>query len=759
MIEENDNAVEATPLEPADACGCQHHQASVELDIELAANEKIDISIEIRGDGEAAPVVQVSKANRPPAAVRRIVPRLPKMSTPSLPRLALQNISIDAKMLFGIALGIYLIMQLVSLPSFPIYFFCDEAINPVLAADFIRDGFHNYDDVFLPTFFKNGGQYNMSTSVYLQLLPYVIFGKSVYVTRLMFVLVSSLTALFSALILRDFFKNRYWWSAPLWLAAIPIWFLHARTGLENAPMVAFYAGFLYFYLRYRTDRPAMLPLALIFGGLTFYTYTPGQLIIVVTGLLLLVIDWRYHLTHWQVALRGAAILILLAAPLVRFWMQMPGEYANRLSMYGSYWVDDISLLEKIGKYLGIYISGLNPLYWFFPHNVDNPLHTMKGYGHIHWLMLLPFTGGVWQAAKKLKSAEMRVLLVALLAAPAGTAVAALHANRALTLVIPIVVLGLVGFTAGVDWLKERDFITEGKAAAGMLIITAAIGFIMTTDALTNGPTWYSNYGLSGMQWGARQVYAAAKDFLQRHPDRTLYISPNWTFQSEVVRTFFAQDEEQIRIGTTDAAITNVDPQLAKKAFVLMPDEYERVRSSGRFQEPEVDEIIPYPNGLPGFYFVRLAYVYNIEAIVQSEQAERHRLEETELKIGERLVRVRHTPVEGEFKNFFDGNPDSLAKTNGINPLLIELNFDQPVLLSGITARVGAEKVQITVNLESVDGEREYTVQADRGGPYKDVPVVFEKPERVIKLRFTLLDANEPETNIVHLWELTLDDAR
>jgi hypothetical protein len=44
-------------------------------------------------------------------------------------------------------------------------------------------------------------------------------------------------------------------------------------------------------------------------------------------------------------------------------------------------------------------------------------------------------------------------------------------------------------------------------------------------------------------------------------------------------------------------------------------------------------------------------------------------------------------------------------------------------------------------------------------PYKDVPVVFEKPEQVIKLRFTLLDANEPETNIVHLWELTLDDAR
>jgi hypothetical protein len=455
----------------------------------------------------------------------------------------------------------------------------------------------------------------------MQMLPLALFGKSVWIARGFFVLFSSLTAVFSAMILRDIFKNRYWWSAPLWLAAIPTWFLHARGAFEYAPMVTFYTGFLYFYLRYRSDTPRMLYPALICGALAFYTYTPGQLIMVVSGLLLLAIDWRYHLTHWRVALRGAAILILLAAPLVRFWMQMPGEYADRLSLYGSYWADDIPLTGKVWRYLTIYLSGLNPLYWFFPHNLDNPLHTMKGYGHIHWLMLLPFIGGVWQSVRKTRRVDMRVLLVALLAAPAGTAMAMLHPNRALTIVIPIVIFSILGFTAGVDWLKERDFIQEGKAAAGMLIITAAMGLIMTTDALTNGPTWYSNYGLSGMQWGARQVFATAKDFLQRHPERTLYISPNWTFQSEVVRSFFAQDEEQIRIGTTDAAITDIDLQLAKKAFVLMPDEYERVRSSGRFQEPEVDEIIPYPNGLPGFYFVRLAYVDNIQDIVQSEQAE------------------------------------------------------------------------------------------------------------------------------------------
>ena len=73
-------------------------------------------------------------------------------------------------------------------------------------------------------------------------------------------------------------------------------------------MTAFYAAFLYFYLRYRYINPRALYAALVFGALVFYTYSPGQLIIVVSGVFLLLSDLRYHWQQRQVALRGLLLL-------------------------------------------------------------------------------------------------------------------------------------------------------------------------------------------------------------------------------------------------------------------------------------------------------------------------------------------------------------------------------------------------------------------------------------------------------------------
>jgi hypothetical protein len=453
-VEENNQVTETNTSGIQGSSLPSTHGTVVDIDIALPANQRIDISIAILPDGRQEKVIEVVSSTGMPAPIRRI--KRPFQLPPlALPKLSLSDIRADARVLFGLAFGLYLLLTLVNLPAFPTYFFCDEAVNPVLASDFLRDGFRNHDGVFFPTFFKNGGQYCLSTTVYMHTLTYVLFGKAVWVTRSLSAIVSAFSALFLALMMRDVFKSRIWWSAPLWLVAIPTWFLHTRGAFEYAPMVMFYTGFIYFYLRYRTDRPNMLYPALLFGALAFYTYTPGQLIVVVTGLLLLSVDIRYHLKHWRTALRGAALLILLAAPFIRFVMMMPDEYSNRLSMYGSYWASDLSLTAKFGSYFRIYLSGLNPVYWFLPHNQDNPLHTMKGYGHISWIMLVPFAVGLWQALRQWRAPEMRTILAVFLAAPAGTAMAALHPNRVLTMVIPVVVLGMIGFCTGVEWIKQK----------------------------------------------------------------------------------------------------------------------------------------------------------------------------------------------------------------------------------------------------------------------------------------------------------------
>jgi len=134
------------------------------------------------------------------------------LKTPSGLRLNWHSLLVSLPViLFVLSLLVYLLTRLIALPDFPIYFFTDEAVQTVLAADLIRDGLHGWEGDFLPTYFKNGSYYNLSLSVYLQVVPYLLFGKSVFVTRAVSVFTSLLAAFSVGMILRDFLKIPYWW--------------------------------------------------------------------------------------------------------------------------------------------------------------------------------------------------------------------------------------------------------------------------------------------------------------------------------------------------------------------------------------------------------------------------------------------------------------------------------------------------------------------------------------------------------------------
>ena len=67
------------------------------------------------------------------------------LSIPSKPRRFNQSWEMA---LLAVSAAIYLATRLIGLARFPIYFFSDEAVQVVLAQDFIRDAFHGYDHVF-----------------------------------------------------------------------------------------------------------------------------------------------------------------------------------------------------------------------------------------------------------------------------------------------------------------------------------------------------------------------------------------------------------------------------------------------------------------------------------------------------------------------------------------------------------------------------------------------------------------------------------
>jgi len=325
------------------------------------------------------------------------------------------------------ALAVYGLARLIGLASFPIYFFSDEAVQTVLAADLVRDGFHGYDGVFLPTYFENASHFSLSLPVYLQVLPYLLFGKSIFVTRAVSVLVSLTGALAVGVLLRRAFDFRHAWAGVLIFSSLPAWYLHSRTGFETVIFVSMMAWMVYFYTRYRAGEVHHLYPAILFGGLAFYSYRGGQVVVLGFAALLLLSDLRYHLAHRRTLLWGLLLALALALPYLRFEFQHPHESYFQLRMLDTYWLHDIPLVEKIKRFGSLYLKGLSPRYWFWPEPGDLPRHLMKGYGHLP-LFSLPFAAvGLAVVLRRFRDPAHRTILLLGLASPLGGARAGVHA--------------------------------------------------------------------------------------------------------------------------------------------------------------------------------------------------------------------------------------------------------------------------------------------------------------------------------------------
>src|SRR4051812_7461774 len=174
--------------------------------------------------------------NKASVSMPKVVPvQKPKIVTAFVEKVSdlknnLRNLNFT---LFWGAIICYAIIISFAIDKWPIYFFTDEAIHMNMIADFMRNGFQNYSGEFLPTFFIKEGWVN-GTSVYLQLLPYLIFGKSLIATRLVSAFITLIGAIAIGLLLKKVFKTKYYWAGLFLLLTTPAWFLHARTAFEYA---------------------------------------------------------------------------------------------------------------------------------------------------------------------------------------------------------------------------------------------------------------------------------------------------------------------------------------------------------------------------------------------------------------------------------------------------------------------------------------------------------------------------------------------
>lgn len=659
--------------------------------------------------------------------------------------------------LFLVALVVYAATRLIGLERFPITFYTDEAIQTESAAWLVSNDYRDAEGILLPTYFQNGPYYNLSASVYLQLVPYLLFGKSAAVTRGVSALISVFAAAAVGLMLQQTFKLRYGWAGVLILAFTPAWFLHARTAFETAEFVSFYALFLYCYLRYRNGAPRFLYAALVFAALAFYAYSPGRMVLVVTGVLLLLSDLPYHWKNRRMALGVILLTALLAAPFVRFTIQHPTAMSDQLRDLGSYWMQPGETSEKALRFVKEYLYGLSPAYWFSPGAEGLERHRLDGYGNL-LLIAAPFMAlGLLISLWNIRKPEYRALLIALLAAPSGSALVGVGITRVLVMVIPAAALTVVGLSRLLEWLQRLLPRLNERWLALSLGAALSLGSLgMLNYALVYGAYGYSEYGLFGVQYGSFQIFDEIERVLRENPETHVICSPGWANGTDVIARFFLGDNPAVELGSIEGHIYQLKPLDDNMLFVMTPVEYQKAQESGKFTDFRIEKTIPYPNGQPGFYFVRLRYVDNIEALLEVDRQARLQLQEGEINIGGAPISVKYSTLDmGSITEMFDGNPNTVARTFEANPLVIVLTFQQPQEMSGLSLIIGTTTARITARLYPDPGADPIEESETLTGTLEEPKVTlnFTQPVTASVLWLEIYDLYQPEPAHIHIWEI------
>jgi hypothetical protein len=290
-----------------------------------------------------------------------------------------------------------------------------------------------------------------------------------------------------------------------------------------------------------------------------------------------------------------------------------------------------------------------------------------------------------------------------------------------------------------------------------LALTAAAGW-MTRDAILNGPTWYSDYSLYGMQWGGQQLSEKILEFKQAHPQAQLTLSPTWANNTDVIMRYFLGDPLPVEMGTLDAHNNYFLPFEDGEVFILPPEEFAALKENPKFADIEVLEVLAYPDGNPGFYFVSLDYAAGAEAIFAAELAERQQPQIEQVEIWGQTAGVTYPMLDiGEIGDAFDGDRATLIRTFEANPLNLTLTFGNTIEIQAITVWLGNARSAINVELIDSQGQH-HQFEAFDTGMEAIHPVRLDFGEKLavrsLNLRIESLDQREPVH--VHLWDVEFE---
>jgi dolichyl-phosphate-mannose-protein mannosyltransferase len=663
------------------------------------------------------------------------------------------------RVLAAAAAIIYLFVIGSRLTDFPVYFFGDEAVQAIFAERLIKNNWISVNTAGIPIYVEAAAnRWTPLISMYIHAVAIELFGKSIFITRFTTGLVGMLGAIAVSLILKKIFNKPIWWSGMLLMLTMPAWFLHSRTAFETVMATGFYGLFLLFYLLYRTQSPKYLFGAIIFGAAVFYSYSNSQAVLLAAAGLLFLSDIRYHWENRKTILIGLALLLVIAIPFILFLIREPDAITKHLHAVSSYLAQDIPLTSKIKMFAGKYLFGLSPQYWAIPNNKDLIRHRMEGFGQISgWAYILMLIGLII-ALRHVREPAYRAVILAALATPVGAATLDISITRVLSFVVPASILAGLGL----GWLREKipARIPRWSFDIGFMILLSLVSLNLLNTALTQGPLWTTDYGLYGLQYGAKQIFQdTLPGYLANDPDNHIYISPTWANGTDNFISYFVapRDRARVQMFGVDDALDKTMQIGAKDYFILTTPEYQKLVDSKHFKEIRVDQIINYPNKKPGFYVLQLIYVDNIDQIIAEEEAALRQPIEGDVTIDGQLAKVVYSRIDtGQLKDMFDGDFYSLMRGAEANPFMIDITFPQARTISKFVGDFATMDYTITFTLYPPSNGAPITYETTRRGVTTDahVEVIFDRgPAQVQRITLEILNLLAGDKANIHLREL------
>jgi hypothetical protein len=335
--------------------------------------------------------------------------------------------------------------------------------------------------------------------------------------------------------------------------------------------------------------------------------------------------------------------------------------------------------------------------------VDLSRHTMDGYGN-GWSFTLPFfIFGLYQSIKNIRIPSYRLILIALLICPIPASVVAIGMPRMLWMTIPVALITVIGVIAVLQWIESHWRITARWIPIGLFILITSGSFIMLRDALVNGPDWFQDYSLYGMQYGAKQVFQdVVATGLEQDSNHRYIVSPSWANGTEQFVDFFIPQElrSRVSLGQPINFINELRKNDSSLIFVATSDEYIKLTSNPMFKNISVIQMLQFPNGSPGFYELTLQASENIDAVLAAESEKNRTPVEDTIAFNNEPMQIVHSPIgSGRVEDIFDNDPDSLARVVEANPFTFDIYPTNPLTTNGVDIQTGSlTKFTVTISL-------------------------------------------------------------